>query len=133
MKDVAGMLRSFQYATLFVLAERAESSSSSLEPLARAWEERNRDAFLRGYYGHDGIDTLLPLDLEDRGAVRVAFELDKALYELGYEKAFRPSWKAIPSAALYRLLSTPVATLVAAPYSQPPGEGPATAGPLARG
>jgi maltokinase len=109
MKDVAGMLRSFQYVARFALrglgADRDKGGPGNLEPLARAWEDRNREAFLRGYLECQGIDELLPRSPEDRKAVQLAFELDKALYELAYEKAFRPSWRAIPLDALGRLLS----------------------------
>ena len=58
---------------------------------------------------------MLPPAPDDRGAVRVAYEVDKALYELAYEQAFRPDWARIPRAALQRLLSAPVAELIAGP------------------
>ena len=48
--------------------------------------------------------------------MRVAFELDKALYELAYEEAYRPDWVPIPLAALRRLLSDPVEELLAGPF-----------------
>ncbi len=115
LKDVAGMLRSLQYASRFALRERAESDPAVLEQLARAWEDRNGAAFLRGYYETKGIEDLLPPEMEDREAVRVAFELDKALYELGYEETYRPDWVPIPLAALWRLLSDPVEELLAGP------------------
>jgi len=121
MKDVAGMLRSLQYAARFVLGERGGAGASELAPLARAWEERNCAAFLQGYYGVFGMDELLPA-APDREAVRVAFELDKALYELRYERAFRPAWASIPEDALGRMLTAPVEELLA-----PPGA-PADAG-----
>ena len=107
LKDVAGMLRSLQYAAFFALAERAEGDPARFAPLARAWEDRNRTAFLSGYLGCAGVEVLLPPVPEDRNAVLVAFEFDKALYELAYEEAFRPSWAKIPLAALKRLLSVP--------------------------
>ena len=120
LKDVAGMLRSLQYASRYALRERAESDPALLEQLARAWEDRNGAAFLRGYYETKGIEDLLPPEVEDREAVRVAFELDKALYELGYEEAYRPDWVPIPLAALWRLLSDPVEDLLAGPLE--PGD-----------
>jgi maltokinase len=120
LKDVAGMLRSLQYASRYALRERAESDPALLEQLARAWEDRNGAAFLRGYYETKGIEDLLPPEVEDREAVRVAFELDKALYELGYEEAYRPDWVPIPLAALWRLLSDPVGDLLAGPLE--PGD-----------
>ena len=96
---------------------RATPLSSS--PLARAWEDRNGAAFLRGYYDTKGIEDLLPADVDDSDAVRVAFELDKALYELAYEEAYRPDWVPIPLAALRRLLSDPVEELLAGPLNRP--------------
>lgn len=122
MKDVAGMLRSLQYASRFALGERAEGDPGALAPLAEAWEERNSAAFMHGYYSCAGIEDLLPRSAPDREAVRVAFELEKALYELGYEKSFRPAWTAIPLVALQRLLTQPIEVLLAPPSA--PGEAP---------
>lgn len=111
MKDVAGMLRSLQYAPNFVLRERGEPGVGALAEMAAAWEVRNRRAFLSGYYDTKGIDELLPA-AEDREAVRAAFELEKALYELGYELAYRPAWAPIPKGALEALLRNPVEQVV---------------------
>jgi maltokinase len=102
-KDVTGMLRSFQYASRFALEERTSKDVDRLVPLAESWELRNRQAFLRGYYDTKGIDALLPQ--VDREAVRTAFELDKALYEVAYERAYRPAWVDIPLGALRSLLA----------------------------
>jgi predicted trehalose synthase len=68
------------------------------------WEERNREALLAGYFGCEGIDRLLPRDPSARDAVQVAFELDKAVYEVGYELGHRPDHVAIPLAGISRLL-----------------------------
>ena len=115
LKDVAGMLRSLQYASRFALRERADNDPVLLEQLARAWEDRNGAAFLRGFYDTKGIEDILPADPADREAVRVAFELDKALYELAYEESYRPDWVPIPLAALRRLLSEPVENILVGP------------------
>ena len=119
LKDVAGMLRSLYYASQFAVGERAESDPELLQPFAQAWEDRNRAAFVRGYKDCKGTEDLLPAAPDDRGAVRVAFEVDKALYELAYEQAFRPDWARIPRAALRRLLTAPVAELIAGPLEPP--------------
>jgi len=103
-KDVAGMLRSFQYAAAVALSERDEGEQERLAPLAGAWENRNRLAFLGGYLGTDGIDALLPEPGADRSAVLAAFEFDKAVYEVLYERAHRPAWVEIPLRAVRRLL-----------------------------
>ncbi len=100
LKDVAGMLRSFHYASAVARTERDEGA---LEDLAAAWEDRNRQAFLRGYMRVAGPGGILPPDPGCVGAVLAAFELEKAVYELGYERAFRPEWAHIPLAALRRL------------------------------
>ncbi|HTW10830.1 MAG TPA: phosphotransferase [Acidimicrobiales bacterium] len=113
MKDVAGMLRSLHYASRFALGERAEVDGGTLEPLAIAWENRNSTAFMRGYYETKSIEELLPPDLEDREALRAAFELEKAFYEVQYERSFRPGWAPIPEAALRRLLTLPLDVLLA--------------------
>ncbi|MDQ3758187.1 MAG: aminoglycoside phosphotransferase [Actinomycetota bacterium] len=99
-KDVAGMLRSFHYASQVALLERDESERQPLAVLAEAWEQRNRAAFLDGYHGVDGIDELLP---RDRDPQLTAHELEKAEYELAYERAHRPDWEWIPQAAIRRL------------------------------
>ncbi|HEX9546166.1 MAG TPA: phosphotransferase [Acidimicrobiales bacterium] len=104
LKDVTGMLRSFQYASNFVLLEREDHELERLVGLAEAWEARNRDAFVGGYLDATGIDALLPEGGETRQAVSLAFELDKALYELSYEKAYRPDRAVIPEGAIARLL-----------------------------
>lgn len=104
LKDVAGMLRSLQYAAASAAAERDEQEQERLGPLAEAWERRNRMAFLRGYLGADGIEELLPPAGPDRHAVLAAFELDKAVYEVLYERAHRPDWIEIPRRAVRKLL-----------------------------
>jgi maltokinase len=100
LKDVAGMLRSFHYASAVA---RTERDDAALEDLAAAWEERNRNAFLRGYMKAAGDGGILPADPDCLAVVLAAFELEKAVYELGYERAFRPDWVHIPLAALHRL------------------------------
>lgn len=99
-KDVAGMLRSFDYAARFALAERG--ATPELEDLAATWVEHNRAAFLEGYGGEAGVQALLP-PAGARDDVLGAYELDKALYELDYERAYRPAWEPIPATAIRRI------------------------------
>ena len=98
LRDVAGMLRSLQYASAVSLWERDEDCSA----LAAAWEERNRAAFLDGYIRVAREHDLLP-DEATTDTVLAAFELEKAVYELGYEQGHRPDWASIPLRALQRL------------------------------
>ena len=106
LRDVAGMLRSFHYATEVARAERGHDveGDDDLGVLAAKWEARAADSFLDGYFGVDGVDALLPPSAADRQAVLDAFVLAKAVYEVGYEQAHRPDWTHIPAAAIERIL-----------------------------
>jgi maltokinase len=105
LKDVAGMLRSLSYAPAVALSYQEDDLSA----LGRAWEHRNRDCFLAGYLRKaqfdpdSGQEPILPTDPAVRSAVLAAFELDKALYEVAYERANRPDWARIPLEAVGRL------------------------------
>lgn len=101
LRDVAGMLRSFHYAAQVVHHERGEDPDAA--ELAADWEERARARFLEGYFGVEGIDRVLP-DEQSAALLLQAFELDKAVYEVGYETAYRPTWVGIPLGAIRRLL-----------------------------
>ena len=99
LKDVAGMLRSFGYAAAASLTERAGSDEDELrrlEPWALAWENLARDRFLHGYLTRSHEGNFLPGDRASLLALLDFFEIDKALYELGYELNHRPDWIAIP-------------------------------------
>ncbi|GAA5041534.1 maltokinase [Thermocatellispora tengchongensis] len=91
LRDVAGMLRSFDYAARHMLADHPDAAS--LEGRAREWADRNRSAFLTGYCEGGGR-----LHEED-AALLHALELSKAVYEVVYEARNRPSWITIPLAA----------------------------------
>jgi len=99
LRDVAGMLRSFHYASEVAMLER----DSGLEEAGRAWEACNRQAFLDGYLPDAAEGGVLPEGEAAVDAVLAAFELEKAVYELAYEQAHRPQWESIPLAALRRL------------------------------
>ncbi len=103
LRDVAGMLRSFQYAAALAAEERGPAGQADVADLAAAWEQRNRQAFLDGYRSAGQLSELVP-DGADFEAVLAAFELEKAAYELCYELAYRPAWAHIPRDALQRLV-----------------------------
>ncbi|MBT2208318.1 phosphotransferase [Actinomadura sp. NEAU-AAG7] len=97
LRDVAGMLRSFDYAARFLLAGEdagPPEAADALERRAQAWAERNRDAFCAGYVGNGGADPAA------HAALLRAFELDKAVYEVRYEARNRPSWVSVPLRSL---------------------------------
>lgn len=105
LRDVAGMLRSFHYAAEAALLERHEPPDDELLVLAVAWEDRASNSFFNSYLNEPGIDELLPSDDGALHTVLGAFELGKAIYEIGYERAHRPDWLPIPRRAVERLLS----------------------------
>ncbi|RCV49772.1 maltokinase N-terminal cap-like domain-containing protein [Marinitenerispora sediminis] len=88
LRDVAGMLRSFDYAARHQLI--GHPRAPELAGTARAWAQRNREAFSVGYAYGGGIDP------EKHQTVLRAFEYDKAVYEVLYEARHRPSWLRIP-------------------------------------
>jgi len=95
VRDLAGMLRSFDYvagSTALALPERAVA--------AVAWADASRRAFLDGYVAASGLDLSAYRDL------LAAFELDKAVYEAIYETRNRPTWAAIPLHAIMSLLES---------------------------
>jgi trehalose synthase-fused probable maltokinase len=107
LRDVAGMLRSFSYAALVPMLERTEDGSPDrrrLEPWAEAWHLLARERFLLGYTRTSYEGTFLPPDRDRVSAMLAFFELDKALYELGYERGHRPHWIVIPLRGIRGLL-----------------------------
>jgi maltose alpha-D-glucosyltransferase / alpha-amylase len=107
LRDVAGMLRSFEYAAAAALlratAERP-ADLAVLEPLARSWAAETRAAFMEAYraategaplFGQ-GAPAPALLDL---------FTIEKALYELVYEIDHRPDWARIPLRGLLDLVA----------------------------
>ncbi len=109
LRDVAGMLRSLHYAAATGLAEW-DQGDTELNDLLEEWEARNRDAFVAAYEAQEGVGALLPSDPTGRAALLAAFELDKAVYELGYELGHRPELVHIPLAGIHRLVHGAVPT-----------------------
>jgi 1,4-alpha-glucan branching enzyme len=91
VRDIAGMLRSFDYA-----AGSWEQSHPGQS--ARGWAAAAQSAFLEGYAAGSGRHP------RDDATLLIAFQLDKALYEVVYEARNRPTWLTIPTDAVVRLL-----------------------------
>ncbi|MFC4555952.1 1,4-alpha-glucan branching protein GlgB [Georgenia faecalis] len=93
LRDVAGMLRSFDYV--------AGSAPDASAVDAASWAADVRESFLGGYAARAGHDP------RAEAALLAALELDKALYEAVYEVRNRPDWLPIPLAGALRLLGDP--------------------------
>ncbi|GAA1798738.1 maltokinase N-terminal cap-like domain-containing protein [Actinomadura chokoriensis] len=100
LRDVAGMLRSFEYAARFLITKSGTVPTESgphLETRAHAWAARNRAAFCRGYAAAGGADPAA------HSVLMHAFEFEKAVYEVRYEARNRPAWLPVPLTSLAHL------------------------------
>ncbi|MBM9466844.1 maltokinase N-terminal cap-like domain-containing protein [Nakamurella leprariae] len=97
LKDIAGMLRSFDYAAHQPLVGGRPDAQHVFR--AAEWAARNSTAFCDGYAAAAGTDP------RQAGGLLRAFELDKAVYEVVYEHGHRPSWESIPLQAVSRLIN----------------------------
>ena len=95
LRDVAAMLRSFDYAAFHLLAGDPGDEDRQRAARATEWSDRNRAAFCAGYAEAGG-------DPMEQAVLLRALELDKAVYEVRYEHHNRPDWVAIPLAAIQR-------------------------------
>ncbi|MDH5222330.1 MAG: alpha-amylase, partial [Betaproteobacteria bacterium] len=105
LRDVAGMLRSFDYARWTALRQALEGHADyeRLAPHAADWVARVRRAFL-GAYDEAARGSGLYASFDDLHELLELFELEKALYELRYELNNRPGWVGIPLTGILALL-----------------------------
>ncbi|MGH7667715.1 MAG: maltokinase N-terminal cap-like domain-containing protein [Candidatus Dormibacteria bacterium] len=110
LQDLAGMLRSFDYAATVALRQQVhatDASAASLEPYGRAWSGVARDAFLGRYLSTIANTDLLPSEPETVQLLLTCLQASQALYEVDYEMRSRPDWVSIPLEGIARLLSAP--------------------------
>ena len=105
--DVAGMLRSFNYAAHHGLLESRTIrpiDQMTLETYADLWSTRASQIFLSAYLDRVAGSGLVPKEQEDLHALLRSYLIHKALYELRYELNNRPNWIAIPLRGLLSLI-----------------------------
>jgi maltose alpha-D-glucosyltransferase/alpha-amylase len=106
LRDVAGMMRSFQYAAYSALWQpsmRAEDVPF-LEHWADLWYRQVSATFLESYLATAAGASFLPQKEGDLTVLLEAYLLDKAVYEVGYELNHRPDWVLIPIRGIKHLL-----------------------------
>jgi maltose alpha-D-glucosyltransferase/alpha-amylase len=117
LQDVAGMLRSFQYAGFTVLMERNTEAeihdagrgnvpgwSGALQRFIGAWSAWVSAAFMREYLRVCREASFVPQDRRVLARLLNALQMEKAVYELGYEINNRPGWVTVPMHGITRLL-----------------------------
>jgi maltose alpha-D-glucosyltransferase/alpha-amylase len=109
LRDVAGMVRSYDYAAFtamrdLVREERSARHVARFNTLAASWSAWTGAVFVRGYREAAATKGLLPDDRAEEELLLELFLLDKAVYELRYELESRPDWAWLPVGAIRRLL-----------------------------
>ena len=111
LRDVAGMVRSFHYATHVALHGHASTVVRAediprLEGWAQAWYLWVAGAFMRAYLDIMSDTPVLPSRQEDTRLILDSYILDKALYEVSYELNNRPDWITVPLRGILRVLDS---------------------------
>jgi len=108
LRDVAGMLRSLNYAVHTTVGRRPPAERERALRWLATWEGHARRAFLDGYGAAvaESPVRLVPKSEEELARACAAFELEKACYELRYELNNRPGWASIPAGGILRILES---------------------------
>jgi maltose alpha-D-glucosyltransferase/alpha-amylase len=108
LRDVAGMMRSFQYAAYSALWQPAmrKEDVPFLERWADLWYRHMGSVFLQSYLQTIGTAIFIPQNSEDLQIMLEAYLLDKAVYEIGYELNNRPGWVVIPVRGIKHILKS---------------------------
>jgi len=106
LRDVAGMMRSFQYAAYSALWQPAMRSEDVpfLERWADLWYRQMDSVFLQSYLKTAAGAIFIPQNPDDLQIILEAYLLDKAVYEIGYELNNRPDWVVIPIRGIKHIL-----------------------------
>jgi len=110
LRDVAGMLRSFEYAGTMGMRRAQEAGlvlrgqESGVRERIDAWVGAVSEVFLRAYLEVMDSSGLLPAQAEARGLLLDVLVLEKLLYEVEYELENRPQWLRVPLRRLWAAL-----------------------------
>jgi maltose alpha-D-glucosyltransferase / alpha-amylase len=109
LRDVACMLRSFNYAVLTKLRGGGlrPEDAVQLKPWGRYWEFWISVSYLNGYFDVTRQTGLLPKSRDELNLLMNILLLEKAIYELSYELDNRPDWAAVPIEGILELIRTP--------------------------
>lgn len=108
LKDVAGMIRSYHYAVsakLFNSAETSQKDAAILQRAADRWYKLIKDTYLEEYLSMFGSPHPLFKDLNEVNYLLLFHLLEKAIYELGYEVNYRPTWVKIPLKGIVEVIN----------------------------
>jgi maltose alpha-D-glucosyltransferase/alpha-amylase len=112
LRDVAGMLRSFDYAAHAHILEQSKgtkeekTAAENREDWARLWSTVVGATFLHSYLDEVKGTQLIPSDGSSLATILDAYLLEKSVYELSYELNNRPSWVGIPVQGIRSILRT---------------------------
>ena len=108
LRDVAGMMRSFQYAAYSALWQPAMRTEDVpfLERWADLWYRQMSSVFLESYLATTADALFVPQNSDDLQVMLEAYLLDKAVYEIGYELNNRPDWVVIPIRGIKHILKS---------------------------
>lgn len=111
LQDVAGMVRSFQYAAHAALLKQIERGAPvegqllQLVSWSRFWARWAGALFYKAYLKAAAGASFLPATESDLQMMTEVFLLRKAIYELGYELNNRPDWVKIPLQGIVELIN----------------------------
>jgi len=105
LRDVAGMIRSFNYAALTKLSDRAvrPEDAAQLRPWARFWNLWVSVEFLKGFFQATEHADFMPKSRDEISLLLDLFLLEKVVYELSYELNNRPDWVSVPIAGILEM------------------------------
>ena len=110
LRDVAGMLRSFQYvAYAYILKSvvlQQVREKDKLKNLAEVWSNAISRVYLSSYAETVKGSKIIPSSLDNLSLMLEAYLFEKAIYEIGYEFNNRPDWAIIPIRGVIDLINS---------------------------